>query len=93
MCIFDSKFANKSDQEKLLLKSYHDFGDEESDDLGNNFEHADNVDFAGDNISDSSDTDDEIDVELDDKTPNIATVIDDPTPLHVTRYFLILRKF
>ena len=76
-----------------MLKSYHEFDDEESDDLGNNFERADNVDFAGDNISSSSDTDDETDVELDDKTPNVATIMDDRTPLHVSRDFLIFRKF
>ena len=54
---------------------------EESDYLGNVFENEDDVDFAGENISGSdSDPDDEIDMELDDNTPSVATAIDDATP-------------
>ena len=72
---------NESDQERLLQKFYNNFGNEEKDFLGNVFENEDDVDFAGENISGSdSDPDDEIDMDLDDKTPSVATAIDDPTP-------------
>ena len=55
---------------------------EESDYLGNVFENENDVDLAGENISDSnSDPDDEIDMGLDDNTPNVAAAVDDPTPV------------
>ena len=62
-----------------MLKFY-DSGNKESDYLGNNFENGDDVDFAGENISGSSNSDDEINRKLDDNTPNVAAAIDDPTP-------------
>ena len=77
-----SKFANKSDQERLLQKFYDNLDNEKSDYLGNVFENEDNVDFAGENISGSdSDSDNEIDMELDDNTPSVAAAIDDSTPV------------
>ena len=64
-----SKFVNKSDQERLLQKLYDNSDNEESDYLGNVFEN-----FAGENISGSdSDPDDEIDMELDDNTPKCSS--------------------
>ena len=78
-----SKFVNKSDQERLLLKFYDNLDNEESNYLGNGFENKDDVYFAGENISGSvSDPDSEIDTELDDNTPMVAAAIDDPTPAH-----------
>ena len=78
-----SKFINKTDQERLLQKFYDNLDNEESDYLGNVFENEDDVDFVGENISGSdSDPDDEIDIELDDNTPSVAAVIDEPTPAH-----------
>lgn len=77
-----TKFLNESEQERLLQKFYDDLDNEESDYLGNVFENDNDVDLAGENISDSdSDPDDEIDIGLDDNTPNVAAVVDDPTPV------------
>ena len=76
-----SKFVNKSDQERLLQKFCDNLDNEESDYLDNVFENEDDVDFAGEKISGiNTDPDDEIDMELDDNTPNVAAAIDDPTP-------------
>ena len=83
-----SKFFSKSDQERLLQKFYSDLNDEESDYLANAFENEDNVHFPSKHISGSdSDTDDEIDMELDGNTPSVAVVIDDPTPAHKEIFF------
>ena len=76
-----SKFVNKSDQERLLQKFYDNLDNEESDYLDNVFENENDVSFAVEIISGSdSDPDDEIDMELDDNTPIVAAVIEDPTP-------------
>ena len=73
----EEKMKNEGDQERLLQKFYDNFGNEEKV-----FENEDNVDFAGEKISGSdSDPDDKIDMELDGKTPSVAAVIDDPTPV------------
>ena len=62
--------------------------DEESDYLANVFENEDNVHFRGKHISGSdSDTDDEIDMELDGNTQSVAAAIDDHTTAHKEIFF------
>ena len=77
-----TRLLPESGQERLLQKFYDDLDNEQSDYLGNVFENENDVDLAGENISDSnSDPDEKIDMGLDDNTLNVAAAFDDPTPV------------
>ena len=77
-----TRLLTESEQERLLQNFYDDLDNEESDYLGNVFENENDVDLAGENISDSNlDPDEEIDMGFEDNTPNVAAAVDDPTPV------------
>ena len=83
-----SKFINKIDHERLLLKFYYNLNNKESHYLRNVFENEDGRDFANKSMSGrKSNPDDEIDMDLYDNIKNIPAAIDDPTHAQAQIFF------